>query len=531
MDYFLADPALFDLPSSVDAEERARIDGFLELLEASGIGPLIAGTSRSPGPSGGRPCVDRCRLFAAVLYAFAFSGGTLRGVEDLLRYDLRFSHIMGGLSADHSTVGRLIRDVVAPNARRIFALVTREALRRMGADTSVAYVDGTKIEANANKYKFVWRPTAYHRRASATANAIIEREGLVEGYRPEEEIRSSTLALALSAASDRGSPEPVRRALESILGKVLEYEERERACGEGRRSYYKTDRDATAMALKADYYSGLGSNMHAAYNVQVAVCGGLACGYLVSSDRSDIRLLRGAVESCAETLGRYPESVCADAGYGSMENYLWLREAGIRSFVKHQSWSGNASGRAPDCLRPSGAGFRCLGGRAAEETAVPGRHPKKAGGRFYLVRGCLSCAFMPYCKRRAPRQDEDFRVFEVSPEYEALKAESEANLLSVEGIAARVNRGIQAEGVFAELKQNMGFSRLRRRGMGPVSAEVMLVLLGTTVRRYRQFLATGRAQRPWAPPEGTLPQEFKKPSARKLSKRGAREREKAARKK
>lgn len=530
MPYFLAEPALFDLPSSVDAEERARIDAFLELLEASGIGPVIAGTSRSAGPSGGRPCVDRCRLFAAVLYAFAFSGGTLRGVEDLLRHDLRFSYIMGGLRADHSTVGRLVRDVVAPNARLVFSSVTREALRRMGADTSVAYVDGTKVEANANKYKFVWRPTAYHRRASATANRIIEEEGLVEGYRPEEEIRSSTLALALSAASAKGA-RGAARALESILGKVLDYEERERACGEGRRSYYKTDRDATAMALKADYYSGLGSNMHAAYNVQVAVCGGLACGYVVSSDRSDIRLLRGAVESCAETLGRYPEAVCADAGYGSLENYLWLKEAGVRSFVKHQSWSGNASGRAPDCLRPSAGGFRCLGGREAEETAVPGRHPKRAGGRFYVVRGCLSCPFMPYCKRRAQSQDEDWRVFEVSPEYEALKAESEANLLSVEGIAARVNRSIQAEGVFAELKQNMGFTRMRRRGMGPVSAEVMLTLLGSTVRRYRVFLATGRAPRAWEPPPGTLPQEFKKPSARKLSKRGAREREKALRRK
>ena len=420
MAYFLADPALFDLPSSVDPEERARIDGFLELLEASGIGPMIAGSSRSLGPSGGRPCVDRCRLFAAVLYAFAFAGGTLRGVEDLLRFDLRFSHIMGGLSADHSTVGRLIRDVVAPNARRIFALVTREALRRMGADTSVAYVDGTKFEASANRYKFVWRPTAYHRRASATANRIIEEERLIEGYRPEEEIRSSTLALALSAASARGAA-GAARALGPILAKVLDYEERERACGEGRSSYYRTDPDATAMALKADYYSGLGSSMRAAYNVQVAVCGGLACGFLVSSDRSDVRLLRGAVESCAETLGRCPDAVCADAGYGSLENYLWLRGAGIRSFVKHQSWSGNASGRAPDCLRPFGGaeGARRrrppspaatrrgpAGASTSSAGACPARScPTASGGRPGRTRtgGCSRSRRSTRRSRRSPR--------------------------------------------------------------------------------------------------------------------------------
>ena len=51
--------------------------------------------------------------------------------------------------------------------------------------------------------------------------------------------------------------------MDHYLEKSLEYEEKERICGPNRNSYFKTDKDATAMCLKEDYYSGLGSNMHA----------------------------------------------------------------------------------------------------------------------------------------------------------------------------------------------------------------------------------------------------------------------------
>ena len=338
----------------------------------------------------------------------------------------------------------------------------------MGIDgREIVYVDGTKIEANANRYKFVWKPLAFHRRLSATANAIIAENRLIEGYEPEELIRPQTVALALSKAAAAGAGNDVARALEAMLAKALEYEEKERTCGPGRKSYYKTDRDATAMALKADYYAGLGSNMHAAYNVQMAVSGGIPVGYVVSQARNDIGLLREAVESCRDAIGGLPEAVCADAGYGSLDAYRFLEERGIRSFVKHQSWEGNASGRNPDCYAYDDGRIVCLNGLEALPAAVPGRHPKRAGGTFVEVTGCLGCPFSDYCRRFQGNPDPGRKVFEVVEELERLKAASHANLLSVEGIEARVNRAIQAEGVFGELKQTGGSGGGASRGPPP----------------------------------------------------------------
>ena len=98
-----------------------------------------------------------------------------------------------------------------------------------------------------------------------------------------------------------------------MLLKIAEYEEKEAICAEGRKSYYKTDRDATAMCFKSDYYSGLGSNMHAAYNVQYLVCRGIVAAYSVTQSRADSNDFIGVVESFRRNYGRYPANVCADA--------------------------------------------------------------------------------------------------------------------------------------------------------------------------------------------------------------------------
>ena len=114
MGYFTDMPVFLDLPSTVDPEERRKIDSFLGLLEDSGIGPIILSGVRSGTAKGGRPPSDYCHIFAAVLYAFAFSKATLRDIESLTRFDLRFAYITRKEVVDHVTVGRLIRNVVAP---------------------------------------------------------------------------------------------------------------------------------------------------------------------------------------------------------------------------------------------------------------------------------------------------------------------------------------------------------------------------------------------------------------------------------
>ena len=48
----------------------------------------------------------------------------------------------------------------------------------------------------------------------------------------------------------------------------------------------------------------------------------------------------------------------------------------------------------------------------------------------------------------------------------------------------RINRSIQAEGTFGQIKNNMNYDRIRRRGLENVSVEIMLMCLGVNLRKY-----------------------------------------------
>ena len=69
-------------------------------------------------------------------------------------------------------------------------------------------------------------------------------------------------------------------------------------------------------------------------------------------------------------------------------------------------------------------------------------------------------------------------------DYELYKEYARDNLLSPKGIEIRINRSIQVEGTFGQLKQNMHYTRIRRRGIKKVSCEIMLMCLGRNIRKY-----------------------------------------------
>ena len=316
--------------------------------------------------------------------------------------------------------------------------------------------------------------------------------------------------------------------LSTYLIKLLDYEEKDEICGPNRNSYYKTDHDATAMCLKSDYYSGLGSNMHAAYNVQILVIKGLVFSYDVSQSRTDYDELIPVLENFYQNYGIFPLRVCADAGYGVLKNYQYLKEHNIKNYVKNQSWESTISGRYPDVYRINEDDtITCINGLIGKEVTIENRHPKKSKAVFYRINGCTDCPFISYCKRYMKNQLEDFKIFEVVKEFQHLKLEAWNNLLSPKGIEIRVNRSIQVEGVFGIIKQNYGRTRFNRRGIEKVTTEAMLYFLGFNIAKLFRFYETGQSNKYWVAPANLKEQPMAKLSAKRLSKKGKRQNQKS----
>lgn len=528
--YYFTTSKLFLLPSfDIEVEEQRKIDKFLLFLDNSGVGKIINKYIKNETSKGGRPSCNYYRLFATILYGFAFDKCTLRELETACKFDLRYITLMEQIKIDYTTISKFINKVIVPNEKEIFSKLCLQIKKEAEIEFDDAFIDGTKFEANANKYKFVWKPVTYHKNISVKVNEIIKNNYLINDYREEEMVRSSTIALAIS---NPNIEESSYKALFSMLTKVLEYEEKERLCGPNRKSYYKTDIDATAMVLKADYYSGKGSNMHAAYNVQILVIKGYVFSYYVSQSRTDINDFIPTIDSFYSNYSTFPKRICADSCYGTPNNYKYLYDNKIENYVKFQSYEGIVTGSNPECYKINkDETITCLNGNIGYEVKIDNRHPKKAKSVFFRIEGCNECEFKMYCKRFMSDVTENFKVFECNKIYQLQKQEALENLLSCKGIEMRVNRSIQVEGTFGIQKKDYGRTRYRRRGLERVSTETMLNFLGHNIAKLFRYFENNKHPNYWVAPENFDCQKIKKPSWKRLSKKGTKTHEKVIKKK
>jgi len=199
MPYFTIEKSYLFIPFELKVKQKELLNLFLLMLENSGVGDLIQKYVKNETELGGRPNCNYHRLFAAILYGFAFDRFTLRELEDAFQYDLRYIYLMDSTQVDFTTICKFINKVIVPNEEEIFSLIMIQLAKEVGIvlSESDAFIDGTKYQANANKYKFVWKPTKRHRKLSIKINDVIERYSLITGFSKDEFISTNTVVTAL----------------------------------------------------------------------------------------------------------------------------------------------------------------------------------------------------------------------------------------------------------------------------------------------------------------------------------------------
>ena len=349
MNYFTTKRSFFLVPSNKCNEEFEKIDNFLKILEKSNVGNLIYSIYKKDKTTDiGRKGYNPFNLFATIVYCFSNFKSSIREIEKLCIFDIRVIYLMEQETPDHSIIGKFINKYIVPYQYEIFTMIMKTIIEEYNIDISVQYLDGTKIEANANKYKFVWKPTKSHEKLDIKIKELIKDIGYLLANE-KELIKSATLKEILDSyikqedidikniPNGRGS-RPTKGQKNYKLGykyllKLLEYEEKEEICGD-RNSYYKTDKDATAMVLKEDYYSKLSHDFHAAYNFQSLVSAGFIIMYGLFQDRADYYTFTPMLDLYYKHYQKYPNNICADSGYGIYVNYKYIKKHDIGNYVK-----------------------------------------------------------------------------------------------------------------------------------------------------------------------------------------------------
>jgi len=501
MKYFSTKCALFVVPSKRCNEEFQKIAFFMELLEESNVGKIIERAYKKE-KSVGRNSYNPYNMFAMIIYCFSKFRSSLREMEDLCNFDMRIMQLMEQQTPSYKTICEFINKYILPYQYEIFTMITNTIIKEFNINISNLYLDGTKIEANANKYKFVWKPTTFHNKLDIKIKELLKEMGyeivqkeLVKSLQLYNIIKDFVKKKNIDIEcipSGRGKrllkEQKQYKLIHQYLLKLLEYEEKETICGDNRKSYFKTDKDATAMVLKEDYYSKLSHDFHAGYNIQVMVSAGLIMMYGVFQDRDDHYTFVPMNDLYYKYYKKYPINECADAGYGIYKNYQYMNEHNINNYVKFQTWEGEANGKRPQLFYTFSDGVLCLNTCIGENIPFKGTHQRYEKSKLYKFAGCNTCNYSYICKKNLKNKDLDFRQIELMPEYELFKEQARVNLLSSKGIEIRVNRSIQVEGTFGQLKQNMQYIRIRRRGLEKVKCEIMLMCLGKNIRKFLTLL-------------------------------------------
>ena len=212
-----------------------------------------------------------------------------RDIETACRRDINFMFLLEGAPApDHATLARFISLHLADCSKDVLAEVTSILYQLGEISGKTVFIDGTKIEANANRYTFVWKKAVSRNQEKlflkitelvAECEAMYGIKTVYQGrvsLHTLKRLRKKLYAvkqeegITFVKGSGKRKTQLQRsvETLEAYIEKLKEYTKKLHICGD-RNSYSKTDPDATFMRLKED--AMLNGQLKPAYNLQHAV--------------------------------------------------------------------------------------------------------------------------------------------------------------------------------------------------------------------------------------------------------------------
>ncbi|MDF2888599.1 MAG: family transposase [Lacrimispora sp.] len=106
----------------------------------------------------GRIRYNPINMLKTVLFGFVTRGYmSLRELEDSCKVNTRFMYLMDHEHPAYRTFGYFINEVLANSIEEIFYNINQKIFADEHVDLNQIYINGSKFEANANKYSWVWK--------------------------------------------------------------------------------------------------------------------------------------------------------------------------------------------------------------------------------------------------------------------------------------------------------------------------------------------------------------------------------------
>nr|WP_169710772.1 transposase [Staphylococcus lutrae] len=292
-------------------------------------------------------------MLKIILYGYTHSVFSGRRIEHLLKDSCRMMWLAQGQTPTYRTINRFrVNPHMMKFLHILFVGLRAQLLEDKLITEDVIYIDGTKIEANANKYTFQWlantkrfsqsvieKSTALyeqlvseeiipeikresgHELTSEELNQIETHLGFKDDALTSEIETTQDVKTRKSLRKERSKVRQSKKAVQDFKDRKLKYDKQMEIYGD-RKSYSKTDHDATFMRMKDDHMKN--GQLKPGYNLQIATNNQFILAYGVYNKPGDTRTLEPFLNEMKELYGDIPEYIVADAGYGSEYNYTMI---------------------------------------------------------------------------------------------------------------------------------------------------------------------------------------------------------------
>ncbi|WP_053165689.1 IS1182 family transposase [Bacillus sp. FJAT-27238] len=504
---------LFDIEELIPAHHVARVVN--EMVEAIPDEQLFSHYS-----GGGRAAFHPKMMLKVVLFAYSQKVYSCRGIEQLTRENIPTMWLAAMQQPDYRTINEFRGRRMKTMMDKLYETMTLKLIEDNYITMENYFLDGTKIEANANKYSFVWKKSTrrfeekFKEKIQETLRLIEETAKAEDlGFlaeRLQDEVADPThleeiaveLESHVAALSDEIEQETnaetrkekqkrrseckksIKLIRKDFLPRMANYKAQNETFGD-RNSYSKTDHDATFMRMKEDHMKN--GQLKAGYNIQMATENQFILFYTIHQRPTDTRCLIPHLEKLASSSLPMPNTVIADAGYGSEENYLYAigeeKEPRFDFLIPYGTYLKDQTRKAKKDIKnvmnwfydEKDDCFICPNDRKVTfkryqmKTNVSGHEQSY---KIYECEDCTNCPLKAQCtKAKGNRQVHWNTIFE------EMKAKAKAALECEDKAAIYARRKVEVESVFGHIKGNRSFRRFSLRGLEKVHVEFGIVAL------------------------------------------------------
>ncbi|WP_243289810.1 IS1182 family transposase [Bacillus sp. FJAT-47783] len=519
---------IFDLEALIPDHHVARVVD--EMVEAVPDDVLF-----SHYKGGGRSSYHPKMMLKVILYAYSQKVYSCRGIEKLIQENIPAMWLAAMQQPDFRTINEFRGERMKSLMDELFEAMIMKLIKDNYISMENYFLDGTKIEANANKFTFVWKKSTskfeamlkkkiqetlqYIQQLTQEETGAIQKEIVedpemteqkleaiaakieekVEGLTKEIETEQDPETRKEKRQKRSQWKKPLKLIRENFLPRLAKYKEQNETFGD-RNSYSKTDKDATFMRMKEDPMKN--GQLKPGYNVQMGTEGQFIVFYSIHQRPTDTRCMIPHLQKLASTSIPMPKTIIADAGYGSEENYVYAlgdeKEPRFDFLIPYGTYEQEQTRKYKKDIRHAKNWtyleqddcFICPNGRKVLFKKYQTK--KNSSGyeqsfKIYECEDCTNCPLKAKCtKAKGNRQVHWNTVFE------EMKAKAKTALECEEKAAIYARRKVEVESVFGHIKGNRSFRRFSLRGLDKVHVEFGIVALAHNILKVagiRQLLS------------------------------------------